>query len=173
MAQANTEYGGTAVKWGLHPAPKIKSAAACCQLCKSFKPPPFPCNAWVFCPDPSGQCWSSDTLNHTTGAQYRVQTYIVGLLSLDSWCAFSDPLNHMSGVEPHVRCAIQGWYLHRRFAILKYGQRPRAASCVRVLSPLPFRATRGFSAQTPPDSVGALTRWTTRQVRNTGFRLRR
>ena len=26
-----------------------------------------PCNVWVFCSDPSGQCWSADIWPHETG----------------------------------------------------------------------------------------------------------
>lgn len=41
------------------------------QLGSQFKPNAeqqgMVCNVWVWCPDPSGQCWSPDAWNHTSG----------------------------------------------------------------------------------------------------------
>ena len=41
-----------------------------CRLCKDFprsRRPWKTCNVWVFCADPSGECWSADIWPHETG----------------------------------------------------------------------------------------------------------
>lgn len=67
-AEANTDYGGAAVRWGL--THHVDSAADCCQACldqaksattegeKKMK-----CNIWVYCPSEGG-CYSPDKYTH-------------------------------------------------------------------------------------------------------------
>lgn len=65
--EKQADYDGEAVKWGL--GNKAVSAADCCQMCKDFAPAAggFPCNIWVWCGDPSGECWTPDIHSHKTG----------------------------------------------------------------------------------------------------------
>jgi hypothetical protein len=76
-AEAHADYDGDAVRWGL--GNKASSAAECCQQCKDHKKGGKPCNIWVWCGDPSGECWTMDIHEHTTG---------------DCW------LKHQAGLKP-------------------------------------------------------------------------
>lgn len=60
----NADYDGDAVRWGL--GNKASSAAECCRQCKEHKGE-RPCNIWVWCGDPSGECWTMDIHEHRTG----------------------------------------------------------------------------------------------------------
>ncbi|XP_072952664.1 uncharacterized protein [Typha angustifolia] len=63
--ELHTDYGGTAVKWGL--THHKESAADCCQACldqaKRAKPGEMKCNIWVYCPSEAG-CHSPDIYEH-------------------------------------------------------------------------------------------------------------
>ncbi|PRW57001.1 hypothetical protein C2E21_4332 [Chlorella sorokiniana] len=65
--EPHADYDGPALTWGL--TYKKSSAAQCCQACKEFQPQPDGqrCNVWVFCGSRTGECWSPDIWNHTTG----------------------------------------------------------------------------------------------------------
>ncbi|KAL4451841.1 hypothetical protein ABPG75_007503 [Micractinium tetrahymenae] len=66
--QEHADYDGPALRWGL--THKLASAAQCCQACKKLsqkQPDGSRCNVWVYCPSPTGECWSPDIWNHTTG----------------------------------------------------------------------------------------------------------
>nr|CAB3467456.1 unnamed protein product [Digitaria exilis] len=64
-AELHTDYGGTAVRWGL--THHKESAADCCQACidqaKRAKPGALRCNIWVYCPSEYG-CYSPDKYEH-------------------------------------------------------------------------------------------------------------
>ncbi|CAL5051783.1 unnamed protein product [Urochloa decumbens] len=64
-AELHTDYGGTAVRWGL--THHKESAADCCQACidqaKRAKPGALKCNIWVYCPSEYG-CFSPDRYEH-------------------------------------------------------------------------------------------------------------
>jgi len=64
-AELHTDYGGTAVRWGL--THHKESAADCCQACidqaKRAKPGALKCNIWVYCPSEYG-CYSPDKYEH-------------------------------------------------------------------------------------------------------------
>ncbi|CAL5046744.1 unnamed protein product [Urochloa decumbens] len=64
-AELHTDYGGTAVRWGL--THHKESAADCCQACidqaKRAKPGALKCNIWVYCPSEYG-CFSPDKYEH-------------------------------------------------------------------------------------------------------------
>ena len=64
-AELHTDYGGTAVRWGL--THHKESAGDCCQACidqaKRAKPGALKCNIWVYCPSEYG-CYSPDKYEH-------------------------------------------------------------------------------------------------------------
>ncbi|KAK7383120.1 hypothetical protein VNO78_28789 [Psophocarpus tetragonolobus] len=64
-AELHTDYGGTAVKWGL--THHKDSAADCCQACldqaKHAREGEKKCNIWVYCPSQFG-CHSPDIYEH-------------------------------------------------------------------------------------------------------------
>lgn len=64
-AEAHTDYGGTAVRWGPHH--HVESAADCCEAClkqaRTAKSGEKRCNVWVFCPAEGG-CFSPDIYEH-------------------------------------------------------------------------------------------------------------
>lgn len=64
-AEVHTDYGGTAVRWGL--THHKESAADCCQACidqaKRARPGALKCNIWVYCPSEYG-CFSPDKYEH-------------------------------------------------------------------------------------------------------------
>ncbi|URE39772.1 Sec23/Sec24 beta-sandwich domain [Musa troglodytarum] len=64
-AEAQTDYDGAAVRWGL--THHQESAADCCQACldqaKHAKPGERKCNIWVYCPSEFG-CYSPDIYKH-------------------------------------------------------------------------------------------------------------
>ncbi|KAK3128704.1 hypothetical protein QOZ80_6BG0465380 [Eleusine coracana subsp. coracana] len=64
-AEVHTDYGGTAVRWGL--THHKESAADCCLACidqaKRAKPGALKCNIWVYCPSEYG-CYSPDKYEH-------------------------------------------------------------------------------------------------------------
>lgn len=64
-AELHTDYGGTAVRWGL--THHKETAADCCQACldqaKNAKPEEKKCNIWVYCPSEYG-CYSPDIYEH-------------------------------------------------------------------------------------------------------------
>lgn len=64
-AEAHTDYGGIAVRWG--PTHHVESAADCCEAClkqaRSAKRGEKKCNIWVFCPAEGG-CFSPDVYEH-------------------------------------------------------------------------------------------------------------
>ncbi|PAN24771.1 hypothetical protein PAHAL_4G250400 [Panicum hallii] len=64
-AELHTDYGGTAVRWGL--THHKENAADCCQACidqaKRAKPGALKCNIWVYCPSEFG-CYSPDKYEH-------------------------------------------------------------------------------------------------------------
>ncbi|MCO5595960.1 hypothetical protein L7F22_050011 [Adiantum nelumboides] len=64
-AEANSDYDGAAVRWGL--TFHVESAADCCQACldqaKSAKPGQLKCNIWVYCAREAG-CYSPDIYEH-------------------------------------------------------------------------------------------------------------
>jgi hypothetical protein len=67
-ARNHADYDGQAVRWGL--GNKVRSAAECCRQCQEFKVDAsnkYHCNVWVWCGDPSGECWTADIHKHTTG----------------------------------------------------------------------------------------------------------
>ena len=65
--EESADYDGSGVTWGL--TFKRPSAAQCCQTCKeaTVEAHGKRANVWVFCPSPTGLCWSQDIWNHTTG----------------------------------------------------------------------------------------------------------
>lgn len=66
--EEHADYEGPSLTWGL--TYKLASAAQCCQACKEKQEPDGEgrrCNVWVYCPSPTGDCWSADIWNHTTG----------------------------------------------------------------------------------------------------------
>ncbi|KAG0601781.1 hypothetical protein M758_11G139100 [Ceratodon purpureus] len=64
-AEAHTDYGGIAVRWG--PTHHVESAADCCEAClkqaRTAKSGEKKCNIWVFCPAEGG-CFSPDVYEH-------------------------------------------------------------------------------------------------------------
>lgn len=64
-AEAHTDYGGIAVRWGL--THHVESAADCCEAClkqaRTAKSGEKKCNIWVFCPAEGG-CFSPDVYEH-------------------------------------------------------------------------------------------------------------
>ena len=64
-AELHTDYGGTAVRWGL--THHKESVGDCCQACidqaKRAKPGALKCNIWVYCPSEYG-CYSPDKYEH-------------------------------------------------------------------------------------------------------------
>lgn len=64
-AEAHTDYGGAAVRWGL--SHHVDSAADCCQACldqaKNATAEQKKCNIWVYCPREAG-CFSPDKYTH-------------------------------------------------------------------------------------------------------------
>uniref|UniRef100_A0A7I4AH83 Apple domain-containing protein n=1 Tax=Physcomitrium patens TaxID=3218 RepID=A0A7I4AH83_PHYPA len=64
-AEAHTDYGGVAVRWGL--THHVNSAADCCQACldqaKNATAGQKKCNIWVYCPKEDG-CYSPDVYTH-------------------------------------------------------------------------------------------------------------
>ena len=64
-AEAHTDYGGVAVRWGL--THHVESAADCCEAClkqaRTAKSEETKCNIWVFCPAEGG-CFSPDIYEH-------------------------------------------------------------------------------------------------------------
>lgn len=66
--EEHADYAGPALTWGL--TYKLPSAAQCCQECKQrskAQPNGERCHVWVFCGSLTGECWSPDIWNHTTG----------------------------------------------------------------------------------------------------------
>lgn len=46
--QLNTDFDGSAIRWGHRPAPPVKSAAECCRMCMEWLPRlGKTCDAWV------------------------------------------------------------------------------------------------------------------------------
>ncbi|KAL4424893.1 hypothetical protein ABPG77_002116 [Micractinium sp. CCAP 211/92] len=59
--EEHADYDGPALRWGL--SHKLASAAQCCQACKELSKAQADgsrCNVWVYCPSPTGECWSPD-----------------------------------------------------------------------------------------------------------------
>jgi len=68
--EPHSDPAGEAVAWGSAPEHRVKSAAECCERCRTHALDPKnarkPCNSWSFCYLP--HCWSLDNGNtHTFG----------------------------------------------------------------------------------------------------------